>query len=641
MLKQKWLWFVVILLLIISIPGLANRWNVETSSNHYEVIIPYNEIAYIADNSDLSIEDVLASLKESGLTTVSFEPASLEEFEKQGVLSVYEESELQSLLLFNEDRADLNIKDKGLYITIPESDEIRDVIESAIEPEVREIAGEQFYFLSKENGHYNIKTPIGYNEVAIELINSHGFLQVLRVKNDVDFVNERIVEQIVSLKSDSVSGLLGSGLEMIGHGRDNQIHLIQQLADAGYYFYSIEGNQLKGETQVARQTNFNVIRLLSVDVNRDATLTVANSVEKAVRAFKERNIKTIFYHISTKPDAVAEESLNDANAFLSSLKENVPAAYSAGKPILFDKILIPSWVMAVVLLAGILFAYLVSDIVRNQIIRLLFAGFMAVIAVAYFLFDRILFTQAFALIIACITPIYAVIKASHGSIKISHILLQYLKAVGISLIGIAIVIGLLNGNGFITGYEVFKGVKMVYVIPILGILMFVYLQLTNVGKNGVKSTLNETVKLLNKEVKYWHLLLFAVVAAIGLFYISRTGNFGPVSNIELMFRQLQEDILYVRPRTKEFLIGFPFFVLALYAMDVNRKLGLIFLIPGVIGFLSIVNTFTHLHIPIGVSLLRTVYSVVLGFVIGLVLILIFNIVRKYYVKAKTRWTSTS
>ena len=137
-------------------------------------------------------------------------------------------------------------------------------------------------------------------------------------------------------------------------------------------------------------------------------------------------------------------------------------------------------------------------------------------------------------------------------------------------------------------------------------------------------------------MKYWHLVLFAIVAGIGAFYISRTGNFGPVSNLELTFRQLQEDILYVRPRTKEFLIGFPFFVLALYVMGVNRKWGMIFLIPGVIGFLSIVNTFTHLHIPIGISLLRTVYSVVLGFVIGLVFILIYKVVSHYFSKSENK-----
>ncbi|HWL25094.1 MAG TPA: DUF5693 family protein, partial [Ureibacillus sp.] len=322
--------------------------------------------------------------------------------------------------------------------------------------------------------------------------------------------------------------------------------------------------------------------------------------------------------------------------FLKGVTDKVPSSFTAGAPKVFDQISIPAWVTALVLLAGIIFTYLISELVKSPIVRLLVTGFMALLALAYFALDRILFVQVFALIVACFTPIFAVVKSSHGSTRIRNILVQYAKAVGISLIGIAIVIGLLNGNGFITGYDHFKGVKLVYIIPILGTLLFVLLSWTGIGSDGMKNGLNKSVTLLNKEVKYWHLVVFVLVAGIGLFYISRTGNSGPVSELELTFRQLQEDILYIRPRTKEFLIGFPFFVLALYAMGVNRKRGMIFLIPGVIGFLSIVNTFTHLHIPIGVSLLRTAYSVVLGFVIGLVFIAIYKIIVSLYNKAKKK-----
>ena len=105
----------------------------------------------------------------------------------------------------------------------------------------------------------------------------------------------------------------------------------------------------------------------------------------------------------------------------------------------------------------------------------------------------------------------------------------------------------------------------------------------------------EMNKILNKEVRYWHLVVFVVIAAVGVFYITRTGNSGTASATELAIRQWLEDTLYIRPRTKEFLIGFPIFVTALYAMSINRKLGSILLIPGVIGFLSIMNTFTHTH----------------------------------------------
>lgn len=220
----------------------------------------------------------------------------------------------------------------------------------------------------------------------------------------------------------------------------------------------------------------------------------------------------------------------------------------------------------------------------------------------------------------------------------SKILVQYVKAVAISLIGIIIVIGLLNGNAFMTGFAVFKGVKLVYLIPIMGVLLFTVIEINRLAEQNIKKSLSNTVTLLNKELKYWHVLLLVVVAGIGLFYISRTGNSGSVSDMELAFRQWLENTLYVRPRTKEFLIGFPFFILALYVMGINRKWGSILLVPGVIGFLSIVNTFTHLHIPVAVSVLRTLYSVSLGLVVGLVFILIFKIGYRWVSKAIARWS---
>lgn len=632
MLKQKWLWLVVVALLIISIPGLVNRWNVETASDHYELIIPYDEIEYVAENSDLTVDEVLSTLKEAGLTTVSLEAATLEDMQKKGIISVYDEHELASLLNFTPYIHEIDLDKLGMYISKTEDPYVQSFLTDALEPEEIQIGGESFYFIPKESSNYEIDTPIGYNKLAIDQINKNGLFHVLRAKNNEKHVNEQIVDQLVSLKDDNITGILGSGQEVLGFGQSNQAELIQKLEDAGYFYYSIESNRLKGEETIARKTDFNTIRLLSIDVNKEKTLTVRESIDRTIRAIKERNIKSIFYHIKTSGNA--EENFEDTIEYLNGVQEKMPSSFTAGAPKLFDKISIPVWVTALVLLAGIVLTYIISELLKNQILRILATGFMALIAIAYFVLDRLLFLQAFALVIACITPIYAVVKSSHGSKRIRDILVQYAKAIGISLIGITIVIGLLNGNGFISGYDEFRGVKLVYVVPIAGIALFVLLKWTNIGSNGLKPGIKQAIILLNKDIKYWHLLVAVIATAVGVFYIMRTGNSGPVSELELTLRQLQEDLLYVRPRTKEFLIGFPFFILALYVMGIHRKLGMIFLIPGVIGFLSIVNTFSHLHIPIGISLLRTVYSVVLGFVIGLVFILIYKVLSHYWAKAK-------
>lgn len=635
--KQKWLWGIIVLLLVVSSTGIMMRWSAEQSNDSYEIVIPFDEIQTADKNSDLTMDEILSSLKEAGLTTVSLEPLTLKEMEKQNLITVYKENDLAAQLLFTPYKDAVDRSKSGYYIRVPENADYQKLIKNSVEPEEVQIGEEAFYFLPTSNHNFDLKTPIGYDQPAMDVISKHGLGYVFKVENaDNEVANDKLVNQLLALKDGSSGRLLGQGDEAIGFGQEDGHQLVEKLSDAGYYFYTIESNPLKGESKIAQMTDYNMIRLHSININRQTKLKLNESIDRTTRAVKERNIRSIFYHIKTTGNA--KENVEQTIDYLNGVHDAMPDHFQPGEPKLFDKVAVPAWVTAAVLLAGILFTYIVSELVKWMPLRFAAAGFMTVLAIAYFILKSTLFLQAFALIIAVLAPTYAVIKSAQGSTKMSKILVQYLKAVAISLIGIVIVIGLLNGNAFMTGFATFKGVKLVYLIPIMGILLFTLIEINRLADQNIKKSLSNTVTLLNKELKYWHVLLLIVVAGIGLFYISRTGNSGSVSDLELAFRQWLENTLYVRPRTKEFLIGFPFFVLALYVMGINRKWGSILLVPGVIGFLSIVNTFTHLHIPVAVSVLRTLYSVSLGFVIGLVFILIFKVGYRWVSKAIARWS---
>ncbi|MGE7600194.1 DUF5693 family protein [Lysinibacillus fusiformis] len=635
--KQKWLWGIIVLLLVVSSTGIMMRWNAEQSNDSYEIVIPFDEIQTADKNSDLTMDEILSSLKEAGLTTVSLEPLTLKEMEKQNLITVYKENDLAAQLLFTPYKDAVDRSKSGYYIRVPENADYQKLIKNSVEPEEVQIGKEAFYFLPTSNHNFDLKTPIGYDQPAMDVISKHGLGYVFKVENaDNEVANDKLVNQLLALKDGSSGRLLGQGDEAIGFGQEDGHQLVEKLSDAGYYFYTIESNPLKGESKIAQMTDYKMIRLHSININRQTKLKLNESIDRTTRAVKERNIRSIFYHIKTTGNA--KENVEQTIDYLNGVHDAMPDHFQPGEPKLFDKVTVPAWVTAAVLLAGILFTFIVSELVKWMPLRFAAAGFMTVLAIAYFILKSTLFLQAFALIIAVLAPTYAVIKSAQGSTKMSKILVQYLKAVAISLIGIVIVIGLLNGNAFMTGFATFKGVKLVYLIPIMGVLLFTLIEMNRLADQNIKKSLSNTVTLLNKELKYWHVLLLIVVAGIGLFYISRTGNSGSVSDLELAFRQWLENTLYVRPRTKEFLIGFPFFVLALYVMGINRKWGSILLVPGVIGFLSIVNTFTHLHIPVAVSVLRTLYSVSLGFVIGLVFILIFKVGYRWVSKAIARWS---
>jgi len=109
---------------------------------------------------------------------------------------------------------------------------------------------------------------------------------------DNEVANEKLVNQLVALKEASAGRLLGQGDEAIGFGQEDGNQLVEKLNDAGYYFYTIESNPLKGESKIAQMTDYNMIRLHSINVNRETKLKLNASIDRTTRAVKERNIRS-------------------------------------------------------------------------------------------------------------------------------------------------------------------------------------------------------------------------------------------------------------------------------------------------------------------------------------------------------------
>jgi hypothetical protein len=110
------------------------------------------------------------------------------------------------------------------------------------------------------------------------------------------------------------------------------------------------------------------------------------------------------------------------------------------------------------------------------------------------------------------------------------------------------------------------------------------------------------------------MVVFFAVGFAGLLAI-RSGN----ASFDWMtpdqgFRQWLENVLVIRPRTKEFLFGQPLLLIGLY----TRRHWIILL--GMVGQVSIINTFFHVHTPLIMSLMRTLQGIWIGAVIGMIAI---------------------
>jgi hypothetical protein len=112
--------------------------------------------------------------------------------------------------------------------------------------------------------------------------------------------------------------------------------------------------------------------------------------------------------------------------------------------------------------------------------------------------------------------------------------------------------------------------------------------------------------------------ILIAVGALGVVLL-RSGNEGPIGalSVESWFRGALEDSLSLRPRTKE-LLGHPLLVLFLLSLPLRNRLSLLLGLGGLLGQVSILNTFCHLHTPLGITLTRVVLGVGLGILSALV-----------------------
>jgi len=221
-------------------------------------------------------------------------------------------------------------------------------------------------------------------------------------------------------------------------------------------------------------------------------------------------------------------------------------------------------------------------------------------------------------------------EASPGAglgLRLGRGLLLFGASSGISLLAGLSIIGCLADTRFIVKLDQFSGVKLAHLVPLLGVLL---LQLgwdlgardALEGELPVMTLARGLRRAAEAVVRYWHVgLLLACVAGLGLL-ILRSGNDSGVgvSSLELHLRAVLDRVFGVRPRTKEALIGHPLLVLAFARAMAGKRGGLWALLAlGTVGQVSMVNTFSHLHTPVLVSLVRTLHGLWFGALAGSVL----------------------
>jgi len=161
--------------------------------------------------------------------------------------------------------------------------------------------------------------------------------------------------------------------------------------------------------------------------------------------------------------------------------------------------------------------------------------------------------------------------------------------------------GFMTSPDILLKLDLFSGVKLVYLVPPLLVAWVL--------------VMDERFRPERTAVTWLHVVVAgAVVGAAGI-YLLRAGNFSPLptSAAELAVRDSLDMGLPARPRTKEFLVGYPaLLLLALALRRGQRHWSFLFALAGTVAGVSTVNSFCHLTCAPDVNVLRSYMGLVFG-----------------------------
>ena len=637
---KKSICFIISIILVISL-GLSvfqgfRRHQVENSYRDVQIIINYDDIKQISIFTQQPIDEIARKFKEAGATGAlvkerTVRPAvpnaqtSLEEIRE---VVVYEGNHLIALSSILDKEIDIsNLSYANRYLWIPDL-RIRNAVAQHLNSKFN--AGEALLINSQvllNAGPINeaiFTTGVGYPIEDLEVIAKEGLTISPQIRDWDVYTQESldiVFDEIKALPS--VNGVYFNDVTLpkIDTQHMRELATTNQIGYIEFYSNRQRGidTLIRGASQGG--TNYNMIRMHSVPQNLMTSLSKRQLLDRYLLAVTERNIRSLF--VRTPRTSNAENNLEVTLDFISSLKSDlnregytVQAQVENMQIPLLPGVLI--WLigmgpLSIILILGSKIKQYKISIVITLLGVLCWTGLLKV--------QPLIAKQIMALFAATIFPVVGVIWVINKEPRsILQSIYAFLAMSLVSFGGAITVIGLLSDSSFTLGINIFRGVKVASFLPLILVPIILIFKYNRIDLSKIKET-------LSKPISYIILVVLAVMALVIFRYLQRTGNTATVSEYELMFRQLLNRVLGVRPRTKEFLIGHPLMILIL-VWGYKKKL-IPIIVLAIVGQASIVNTFAHLHTPVIISLIRTFHGIWIGIIIGViatvVLRLAFNV----------------
>ncbi|MBM3471779.1 MAG: hypothetical protein FJX75_00735 [Armatimonadetes bacterium] len=610
----------------------AARVRVESANRTVALILDYDQLRQLSTVGGLTTREVLTRLQKAGATHVAIT-----------------EQTLRTAMQAGEVASAPRARDEGAPYPPPTasfvgpSETIQRLHRSLVERLGQRAAtfapvAARTYRLDLRSGDPAdiLDIGIGYPLSAVQEINQAGLAFVPRPFAESNQWQKAADAALTLAKERNARLVIFAGTAAPGYPTD-----IARVADAfarqGLLFGYVEFGKQYGDMALASRLPHSLIRVHSINETEMLGTSVQRAADRFTLAVRERNIRACYVRLFEPcgPDPVAA-----AEGYVSKLATRLKShGFELGAPEPYGRLEVSAilrW-LAMLGVIGALGLCLLELLGCRPLWVIAIIAVAAVLALAGAFAALTPMAKLCALLGALALPTLAVGRKlgtgpnfgrtpcpKLGPVPSFRALLLFAASSGISLLAGLFIIGCLADTRFLVKLDQFSGVKISHLVPMLAVLL---LQIGwGLGGHGAAEGEAPLTTLLRgwrvagqAVVKYWHTALLLVgVAGLGLLLL-RSGNESGVgvSGLELQFRAVLDRVFGVRPRTKELLIGHPLLVLAVARAMAGKRGGLWALLAlGTVGQVSMVNTFSHLHTPVLISVARTLHGLWVGAVLG-------------------------
>lgn len=601
------------------------RFQAEKQNKTVDILVDFDELLLLSKAQGTPLVDIVRQFKEAGATGVLMKERSLKELSQNGDVLLKNGNEIALLqktnpnflprlkpgrdnsYIFLQDKADFN------YLSQQIGAKGKTVDDS--------YTGEGIYLLA---AHFSLreweKLGLGFLKRDLEAVQNGGLPVVPRLREWPGASEKNIDFLIEELKGMPNISLLTFNDEVIP-GSGNLPYLAKKIAELKITLGVFEFFPQQGLGTLALLSGKNALRVHAISENDMLRYNQTMALERYKLAVSERNIRVLYVRLFglNKPDKVLDSTLKYITNVRNSVQEegyqDAPAATLPGLPY--------SGLIMLTIGLGVVGAGMLIINCFLPARWTLFIGFLGFLGwLGIYVLNPTLARKAAALLSVIAFPIIAItVVLREEKRSLGQAVLALLQMSAISFVGALIMTGLLADKSFMLALDGFTGVKLAHILPLLLIPVYYVFK----GKEPLK----KVREILDTTISVKYVIAGLVILAAFAVYIIRTGNEGTmlVSSWEVRFRDILDQILGVRPRTKEFLFGYPVTLILLYYGLDYRKIPLLLL--AIIGQVSLVNTYAHIHTPILISLHRSFNGLWLGIILGILSILIIDYTMKW------------